>query len=173
MAVYDSHVQFHDISALRMVQFNKHITLCLLFRSKPPASFAFRQGRQHAWSLDAAALPLPSPRPAVASSAPPAPERRKLEPLRTRRWRCRSQDMTVPWHTPAGMGLETVPWKTGKNRKKNWKSWSVSGVLGVAGWNQRLLGMALEDVWRANSSWGLSAMLTVHLDPRDGHLAGS
>jgi hypothetical protein len=33
--------------------------------------------------------------------------------------------------------------------------------------------MALEDVWRANSSWGLSAMLTVHLDPRDGHLAGS
>ena len=131
MAVYDSHVQFHDISALRMVQFNKHITLCLLFRSKPPASFAFRQGRQHAWSLDAAALPLPSPRPAVASSAPPAPERRKLEPLRTRRWRCRSQDMTVPWHTPAGMGLETVPWKTGKNRKKKLKImvgfWSFGG----------------------------------------------
>ena len=51
MAVYDSHVQFHDISALRMVQVNKHtyiyiyihiniyhITRCLLFRSKPPAS---------------------------------------------------------------------------------------------------------------------------------------
>ena len=31
--------------------------------------------------------------------------------------------------------------------------------------------MALEDVWCANSRWGLSAMLTVHLDPRDGHLA--
>lgn len=58
------------------------------------------QGRQHAWSLDAAALPLPSPRPAVASSAPPAPERRKLEPLRTRRWRCRSQDMTDPQDSP-------------------------------------------------------------------------
>lgn len=115
-----------------MVQFNKHITLCLLFRSKPPASFAFRQGRQHAWSLDAAALPLPSPRPAVASSAPP-PERRKLEPLRARRWRCRSQDVTVPWHTQRGWGWKQCLEKTGRNRKKQEKKienhgfWSLGG----------------------------------------------
>eukprot|EP00435_Cladocopium_sp_Y103_P014950 s2257_g3.t1 len=67
-------------------------------------------GRQHAWSLDATlSLPPPLspsaspslPRPsAVASSASPAPERRRLEPLRTRRWRCRSQDMTDPQDSP-------------------------------------------------------------------------
>lgn len=40
-----------------------------------------QQGRQHAWSLDASSAP---------PSLPPPP--RKLEPLRTRRWRCRSQE---------------------------------------------------------------------------------
>lgn len=82
----------------------------LLEQRLAPLSPEKGQGRQHAWSLDATlSLPPPLspsaspslPRPsAVASSASPAPERRRLEPLRTRRWRCRSQDMTDPQDSP-------------------------------------------------------------------------
>ena len=81
-----------------------------------------------------------------------------------RTWRCRGTHRR-------GWGWKQCLEKQEKTGKTNWTSGSVSGVLGVTGWNQRLLGLDLEHVWRANSSWGLSAMLTVHLHPRDGHLA--
>ena len=58
-----------------------------------------------------------------------------------------------------------------KNRKKQEKQIEHQGRF-LEFWGLQVeMGMDLEDVWRANSSWGLSAMLTVHLNPRDGHLA--